>query len=93
MPELEFPKKKFNFKNFRNSQCPYKPHHIFPYGVFFKEPPIRPDYKEEIFDIYPESEEFGQSRTISLIELMNRRIEQESDHNTRSVCYLIISHS
>ena len=66
---------------------------FFPEGVGFLEPEPPADYKREIFRIHPETRKQGQSRGITLVELMNHRVRAKSQYGEKKICYLIVSHS
>lgn len=91
MPKLEFTKHGFDFELLRQKyDCGSE---VFPKNINFKEPPGPIiDLKDYIFNIFPESKKQSLQRGLSLVELLNKRIQAESENGRYKVCYLIISH-
>lgn len=87
---LEYIKCNLNFKEIERTKK--SKGEYFPEGVYFREPWPPADYKKEIFENFPESGQQGHLRGLSLIEMVNQRIREESDDGKKSICYLIISH-
>ena len=52
----------------------------------------RVEYKHEIFETYPESHMQAQQRGLQMIEIMNKKLVEESENGTKRVCLLVVSH-
>ena len=99
MPNLQFSKADCDFNRLLYTQSQFAK--FFPEEISIKEPkssdpddPKGPiDYKEAIFNVYPEDEQSSQLRAVRLFEYINRRIAEEAEElGRKKVCYLVITH-
>ena len=83
---------KFDFGQIMEENWQFPSKGYFPKTVDFKEPRLPADFKREIFEAYPERDGPALTRGISLLEVLNRRIQAEGRGGKR-ICYLIVSHA
>ena len=108
MPKLEYTKYNFDFGRMQNSFAGYSTEEFFPKGVNFIEPTSPADFKRECFEKYPESYQEGMERGVSLVELLYKRIQNDTLSNIdahdplitektvmgrKSICYLVVGHA
>ena len=92
MVNLELAKYGFNFELLKKHQPKYLSTY-FAEGVKFIEPQEPADFKREILNVYPEGYATGVKRIIKLFENINRRISDETQDNSKSICHLIIANA
>ena len=93
MPNLEFKKYGFNFKNMQENCLQYSNGKHFPKGITIVEKDEFPLFKNEVFNktFYPETFKKGVLRTMDQFQIVNKRVQEESESDTKSICYLIVS--
>ena len=93
--KLEWTKYGFNFKLMQCQNIMYSTEsRYFPKNVNFHEAPRKDHaHKAYMFQPHPETKHQSQGRTLSLLELMNARMEFERKSSDKKVCFLIVSHS
>ena len=64
---LEYIKCNLNFKQIEKTKKSKEGAKYFPEGVYFREPWPPADYKKELFENFPESDQQGRLRGLSLI--------------------------
>lgn len=89
---MEWTQYGFDYDWMRRQNAEYATDEYFPSSVHFREPSEPVDYKDDILDIYPETREQATMRAATLYQLMNRRVEAESEKGKKRICYLIITH-
>lgn len=92
-PRIEYLRYNCDFQAMRRQNPIYATEEMFPKGVNFLEPGAPADYKREILQAYPESYRQGVDRGLSLVELLNKRVLDESEGGEKRVCYLIVCHA
>lgn len=74
--------------------CPeYASEKFFPKSIDFIEPPVPADFKEKLWECYPEGKQQAQNRGISIVEKINNDILEMSQKGEKSICYILVSHS
>ena len=77
----------------KNNFKEYSSEKYFPSTVTFLEPAAPADFKEEIYGLYPETKLQAKHRGLGLVKQMKDRVLALSSHDTKSICYLVISHA
>ena len=77
MAKLEYTKFDFDFRKMQQGSK-VGGEEYFPKGVKFIEPSAPADFKRECYENYPETYQGGMERGVSLVELLNKRVQNEA---------------
>lgn len=90
--DIEWTKTKCDFEALKDSDKDLQAEQYFANDVTFTDSALKKE-KDKVWFAYQETTTKFVGRTLDLIENANRRVLAESENGSKSVCYIILTHS